>query len=82
MKVKVDIGCQKQERRKKRYVIPIIYFLLEVILVWLVLAIINVDFHMERWNPLSYVALFVASGYSLYKTYKIYCRQKNYSETE
>ena len=78
--MKIDIGNQTQERRKKRYIMPIVYFVLELTLAWLILALVNVNFVMSHWNNFSYAALLLVSGYSLFKMYKVFDRQKNYKE--
>jgi len=38
------------ERRRKRLVLPMIYFLAEIIFLWLVLALIQVKFNMFDWG--------------------------------
>lgn len=70
------------ERRRKRTIIPIIYFLAEVILAWLVLALIQVEFNMFEWNSWAVGVFIIAVVYSTAKTMNVFKRQKDYSEVE
>jgi ABC-type transport system involved in cytochrome bd biosynthesis fused ATPase/permease subunit len=74
--MKVYNGNQRQERRKKRILTPIIYLLLEIILIWLILSIINISFDITSWSTLSHIVVLISFIYFSYKTYKIYQRQK------
>ena len=66
------------ERRRKRLVMPIIYFLAEIIFIWLVLALIQVKFNMFEWNFWALAIFILGSVYSIFKTVHIYERQKDY----
>ena len=67
-----------KERRKKRMFIPALYFIAEMVLVWLVLSIIQVNFDILEWSLWSIIIFTLAMAYSLAKTVHIYKRQKNY----
>jgi hypothetical protein len=67
-------GNKNQERRKKRVFIPMIYFVLELTLAWIVLSIINISFDIQYWASWSYGAWFGVFVYRAYKTYFIYKR--------
>jgi len=67
----------KQERRRKRLTTPLLFFLAELILAWLILSIINLSFDITVWGIWSYIALSIAFLYSVNKTFRIYKRQKN-----
>jgi len=68
------------ERRKKRLVIPMVYFILEVIFMWLVLSLIQLKFDPRDWAIWS-VGIFLLVGvYSFSKTLHVYQRQKDYKE--
>ena len=67
------------ERRRKRLIIPIIYFTLEVIFFWLVLSLIQMQFTFESWNQWALVVFIAAVAYSTFKTIHIYKRQRNYT---
>ncbi|NOZ89814.1 MAG: hypothetical protein GXO60_00855 [Epsilonproteobacteria bacterium] len=76
--MKIDNGNQKQERRHKHYVIPIIYMILELTVAWLILSIISVNFDINNWTIWAKAAFAIAIIYSTIKTIKVYKRQKNY----
>ena len=65
------------ERRKKRQIIPLIYFTMEIVFIWLVLTLINLRFNPLGWNIWSIFIALVFIGYSLFKTINVYERQKN-----
>jgi len=66
------------EQRRKRMVIPFVYMIAEITLVWLVLSFINVSFDLRTWGSVSFVILYLAGSYSLYKTFLVYKRQEEY----
>ena len=67
-----------KERRKKRMVIPIIYFLAETTLAWLILSLIQVNFNISHWAIWSMVILALSVSYSISKTVHVYKRQRDY----
>ena len=70
------------ERRRKRMLIPAIYFLAEVILVWLILSLIQLNFYFDEWNIWSLIIFIVSFIYSTFKTIHVYSRQKNYPSSK
>ncbi|HHH19857.1 MAG TPA: hypothetical protein ENK86_05045 [Campylobacterales bacterium] len=78
--MKIDTGKQTQERRRKRLFTPLIYCILEIILAWLILSLINVDFSLIHWHSVSYLIFAIAVSYSLFRMYNVYQRQKAYKE--
>ena len=76
-----DVTSSKiHERRKKRLVIPMVYFILEMIFVWLVLSLIQLKFDFMDWAIWS-IGVFILLGiYAFSKTLHIYNRQKSYEE--
>ena len=76
-----DIHSSKiQERRKKRLFIPTLYFIMEMLFIWLVLSLIQLKFDLRDWEIWS-MGVFVLFGiYSFSKTVHVYKRQKNYKE--
>ena len=74
--MKINNGKYKFEKRRKRVFVPIVYMLAEIILIWILLSLLNISFNVQSWSVISYIILFVAVGYSLYKTVIIYERQK------
>ncbi len=76
--MKIYNGEDRQERRKKRYIIPIIYTLAEITLTWLLISIVMIDFNIYRWSIWGKLIFSIAVIYSIYKMILIYKRQKNY----
>ncbi len=66
------------ERRRKRIILPIVYFFAEVILLWLVLTLAQVNFNMATWNFWAILILTIGIIYSIAKTVNVYQRQKEY----
>jgi hypothetical protein len=77
--LKLDNGNDRQERRKKRYFIPIFFFFAELTLAWLVISIIQVDFDIRNWQLWGKILLGLGTLYSLSKTLRIFKRQRNFS---
>ena len=76
--MRLDASNNVIERRKKRMFIPALYFIAEMVFVWLVLSIIQVQFDMREWSLWSAIIFTFAIAYSLAKTVHVYKRQKNY----
>ena len=76
--MKIYNGENNQERRRKHYITPIIYFLAEVSFIWIILSVVEISFNIVEWNRWAVVALAVVAVYPAYKTVKIFIRQKNY----
>ena len=70
------------ERRRKRMLIPAIYFLAEVVLVWLILSLIQLNFYFDEWSIWSLLIFIVSVIYSTFKTIHVYRRQKSYPITK
>ena len=69
-----------KERRKKRVFLPVVYFILELTLVWLVFVIIQISYNPLDWAVWSQVLMVIFGMYSFFKMLHIYRRQKNYPE--
>ena len=69
-----------KERRKKRVFLPIVYFILELILVWLVFVIIQMSYNPLDWAVWSQVLMILFGIYAFLKMLHIYNRQKDYLE--
>jgi hypothetical protein len=76
--MKMNVSSKIRERRKKRFIIPALYFLAEMVLAWLVLALVQVNFDIKNWSLWSLVVISIFMVYSLSKTIHVYKRQKNY----
>lgn len=57
--------------------VPAIFFILELILMWLVFSLINWDLNVMNWHVYSYPFLGIWITYSTFKLYLVYKRQKN-----
>jgi len=66
------------ERRKKRMFVPTIYFIAEIVLAWLALSLIQLNFNMKSWAIWSLIIFVGVFIYGLTKTIHVYKRQKNY----
>ena len=76
--MKIYNGEEQQEKRRKHYITPIIYFLAEVSFIWIVLSIIEITFDIREWSIWAVVALVITAIYPTYKTLRVFIRQKNY----
>jgi len=75
-------NVRDSERRKKRLIAPMFYFLTEMTLVWLVLSLIQLEFSVLEWSTWAIIIFFVIIIYSIAKTIHIYQRQKDYSDSD
>ncbi len=69
-----------KERRKKRRFMPFIYFVLEIILIWLVFVIVEISYNPLDWDLWTYIISIIGIAYSFMKMLHIYDRQKSYKE--
>ncbi|KIM07610.1 MAG: hypothetical protein KU29_06295 [Sulfurovum sp. FS06-10] len=76
--MRINNGMQVQERRKKRVFIPSFYFVAEMVFIWLVLSLIQLEFDVLGWNDWGVVIFSIFFIYSLGKTVHVYKRQNNY----
>ena len=65
-------------RRKKRMITPSVYFIAEVILAWLILSFVQLNFDINGWAIWSLIIFVGVFIYGLTKTIHVYKRQKNY----
>ena len=70
------------ERRRKRMVVPAIYFAVEVVLVWLILSLVQLEFNLFKWDIWEILVFIPLVFYSTFKTIHIYRRQKSYPTTK
>ena len=70
------------ERRRKRFIVPIIYFLAELVALFLVLLVIQVEFNIFEWNFWAIFIFILGIIYSIIKTVNVYQRQKSYPTKE
>ncbi len=67
-----------KERRKKRVFLPIVYFILELTLAWLVFVILQISYNPLDWAVWSQVLMILFVIYAFFKMLHIYNRQKDY----
>ena len=70
------------EKRRKRpsYIIPIAYFHLEMILMWLTLSLFNWDIYIQNWNIYTYPIAVIWIIFSGVKLNIVLKRQFLYNE--
>jgi len=74
----IDNGENKQEKRRKHYMTPIIYFLAELSFLWILISVIEITFDIREWKRWAMVALAMGAIYPAYKMLRVFIRQKNY----
>ncbi len=67
-----------KERRKKRVFLPAIYFILELILIWLVFVILQISYNPLDWELWSQILMIIFGIYAFLKMLHVYRRQKDY----
>ena len=77
-----DKDIRIDERRRKRVFIPIIYFIAEVTVAWLVLTLVQLNFNILEWSVWSIVLFIMVVSYSVLKTVHVYERQKDYPKDD
>lgn len=71
---------REAERRRKRLFLPIIYLIAEVVLAWLVLSLVQLEFDPSKWSIWAVVLFMIGLVYSISKTVHVFQRQKDYPE--
>lgn len=66
------------ERRRKRKFVPSIYFMAEVVLAWLILSLVQLNFNFDEWSIWAVFIFIILVLYSTFKTVHVYRRQKSY----
>ena len=75
-----DKEIRRDERRRKRVFIPIIYFIAEITVAWLVLTLVQLNFNILEWSVWSIILFVMVVSYSVLKTVHVYERQKDYPD--
>lgn len=76
--MRLNLHSKIKERRKKRLITPALYFIAEMVFIFLVLSLIQLNFDLRAWSTWSYIVLVLFGLYSLGKTIHVYHRQKSY----
>jgi uncharacterized membrane protein (GlpM family) len=66
-----------RERRKKSYIKPSIYYGLEIIGIYLILSIIQVDINPKEWSIIAFILFFIAFFYFSKRFSIVLARQYN-----
>jgi len=77
-----QVSLKSNERRRKRLVVPIIYLLAEMMVYWLALSLIQLEFNVRNWAIWAMIIFILGMTYSLIKTVHIYKRQKGYEKSK
>jgi len=80
--MRLNVNRKIRERRKKRFITPVLYFIAEMVFIWLVLSLIQLNLDIRSWAIWSYILFAIFGFYSLAKTLHIYHRQKNYDNSK
>jgi len=70
------------ERRQKRFIVPIIYLIAEILVIWLVLTLIQLEFDIREWDVWAIIIFLIGGIYSIVKTVNVYQRQENYPKSK
>jgi hypothetical protein len=65
----------EKRRRRPSFVIPVIFFLLEMVLMYLVMSLINWDLNVYQWHIYTYFFAVAWCIYSILKLYFVLKRQ-------
>lgn len=74
--------ARDSERRRKRVIMPIVYFLAETVLFWLALSLLQLKFNLLEWNDWAIIVFIIGIIYSVAKTLHVFQRQKNYLDLD
>jgi len=66
------------ERRRRRKFIPFIYFVLEIVALWLFIGLIHLTLDISKWVIVALILYLVMAVYRIKKTFEVYKRQRNY----
>ena len=70
--------CQNKRRKEPSFIVPFIFELLEMIMIWIVFGVIEGTLDIMQWSLNSYILSSLWSLYTLYKLKKILRRQAFY----
>ncbi len=66
----------EKRRRRPSYVIPSLFFLLEITMMWLLASLFNWDFNPLNWNIYAYPVIFLWMAFISIKLSIVLKRQK------
>ncbi len=69
------LAIHDQRRKKPSYLIPFLFEVLELIMIWTVFAIVETSLDITQWSSLSYGLTLICFFYTIYKLQKVLSRQ-------
>jgi len=75
----IMIVAHEKRRKTPSYTIPFIYEILELMLIWIVVGILEGSLDVLTWGPPSYFLSFIWMGYTVSKLMKVLKRQHEHS---
>jgi len=69
-----------ENRRRKRLIVPTLYFILEIGIIWLLISLFEMSFDIKEWLIISIVFFAGGTFGRLVKTINVYKRQKEFSD--
>jgi len=65
----------ERRRKKPSYIVPIVFFLLEMLMLWLLMSLFNWNIDMSEWNVYTIIPSIIWIIFSSAKLYFIFKRQ-------
>ncbi len=69
----------EKRKQRKSAIVPIVFFLLELIMIWLTLSLFNWDLYLQNWNIYSYPVALLWLAIIGFKLKIVVKRQKAYN---
>jgi len=70
----------EKRRRRPSYLMPLLFFVLEMVLMWLSVSLLNWDTNMKEWNVYTYPIPVIWIIFSITKFFSVLRRQKVHHE--
>lgn len=80
--MRIHLNRKDRERRRRRLLTPAFYFMAEMVFIWLVLSLMQLNFNVVTWEMWSYVVWVLFVLYSVAKLLHVYRRQRNYKDLD
>ena len=69
------LAVHDQRRKKPSYLIPFLFEVLELIMIWTVFAIVEASLDITQWSLISYALALIWFFYTIHKLQKVLSRQ-------
>jgi len=70
----------EKRRRRPSYLMPLLFFVLEMVLMWLSVSLLNWDTNMKEWSVYTYPIPIIWIIFSITKFFSVLRRQKVHHE--